>query len=494
MFQILKRIDIPSQPGHPSLEELYVGKPKWSSILALESEQIIGMETIRCPRCQKLLRADARKCGRCGLTIPKGMAPRRRIIGEVHDLGQPTSPQASPHGAGHYLGLHPEDQPFQSSFFQRIQRPLQPEPLEIDDSTQLDMQADELPAEAEMSAQLDWQDVEEEEPPTYPARPPHEHVPADESPVPPIYPARSPRGLIYEYEEDAHTPAFSALADFPTLPIRRSPRTPLPETPIPPVSRQSAHNPHIVRLMIRASLICFLIATSLLALLLLLNKNQGQAQAPQPRLIALPGEVRVGDVLQLTGSGFDIHHVVALTRDTGLKLLDAQGKELLPATDARGSFQIHIPITSAWSTGVHTLQASEGRIRTTTSLTIQAPVGGEPRLQLGISRIDLGAGNPGTLSQKTMTLTNAGGGRVTWSARSTVAWLSLSPTHGNFAGNAVVELAVNRANLAPQAYLGQIIFTQSQGATQTFPPTLCFLPPRWPSPVRPRRVLPARPW
>jgi hypothetical protein len=95
-------------------------------------------------------------------------------------------------------------------------------------------------------------------------------------------------------------------------------------------------------------------------------------------------------------------------------------------------------------------------------------VEGQPRLQLGISRIDLGAGNPGTLSQKTMTLTNAGGGRVIWSARSTVAWLSLSPTHGSFAGNTVIELAVNRANLAPQAYLGQIIFTQSQGATQTF--------------------------
>ncbi len=403
------------------------------------------METIRCPRCHKLLRVDARSCSRCGLSIPASTAPRKRNLNEV-DLSHPTSPLASPHRAGHYSGLHPEDQPFQSSFFLRVQRPPDFEPDVSDVSTVLDLSPDipEAESEGESSDASAALDLLPDDPPTYPARP--------------------PRGPA---EEDEDAAAYSPLADLPTLTPRHTlaPDTPLPETLLPQEPRRAVNGPRLVRLLITGSLICFLLGTGLLAFLLL-GKNQSQAQVGPPRLLAQPGEVRVGDLFQLTGSGFEANHVVALTRDANVKILDAHGQQMMPTTDGQGAFQLHVPVTSAWKIGIHTLQASAGNVRLTASLTIQAAQPGSPLLQLGTSRLDLGSGSPDTAAVKTITLTNAGGGRVNWSAQSDTSWLSLSPTSGSFAGSTLVTLSASRSGLAPGAYLGQITFTQQEGQAQ----------------------------
>src|SRR5579875_1151603 len=65
------------------------------------------MNTKRCVYCQKLARADAEVCSRCGHSFE-----RTRI---VRDATRRSIPPASPHHAGHYSGLHPEDQPYQST-------------------------------------------------------------------------------------------------------------------------------------------------------------------------------------------------------------------------------------------------------------------------------------------------------------------------------------------------------------------------------------------
>ena len=78
------------------------------------------MDTKRCLRCHKLLRADAQRCSHCGYVFFQ--APVRR--GSKATNGSrysatasfPSNLPASPHRAGHYSGLHPEDQPYQSSF------------------------------------------------------------------------------------------------------------------------------------------------------------------------------------------------------------------------------------------------------------------------------------------------------------------------------------------------------------------------------------------
>jgi Viral BACON domain len=78
------------------------------------------MDTKRCLRCHKLLRADAQKCSLCGYVFLQ--EPIRRSSKATNGsrysatASIPSNPPASPHRAGHYSGLHPEDQPYQSSF------------------------------------------------------------------------------------------------------------------------------------------------------------------------------------------------------------------------------------------------------------------------------------------------------------------------------------------------------------------------------------------
>src|SRR5437763_14304349 len=94
------------------------------------------MQTKRCANCHKLSRAEAVTCSRCGqsfagnttrvstrsaLTAPSG---KRSAVVERSALRtrRRTIPPASPHRAGHYSGLHPEDQPYQSAML-AVQRP-----------------------------------------------------------------------------------------------------------------------------------------------------------------------------------------------------------------------------------------------------------------------------------------------------------------------------------------------------------------------------------
>src|SRR5918912_2362141 len=66
------------------------------------------MDTKRCAYCHKLVRADATICSGCGHPF---VSKKSRPPG----ITQPSLPPASPHRAGHYSGLHPEDQPYQTN-------------------------------------------------------------------------------------------------------------------------------------------------------------------------------------------------------------------------------------------------------------------------------------------------------------------------------------------------------------------------------------------
>src|SRR6266513_1641601 len=78
------------------------------------------MDTKRCQRCHKLLRADAQSCSRCGNVFSQTPVRQNGSItnGSRRSVtaSLPSNPPASPHRAGHYSGFHPEDQPYQSSF------------------------------------------------------------------------------------------------------------------------------------------------------------------------------------------------------------------------------------------------------------------------------------------------------------------------------------------------------------------------------------------
>src|SRR3989441_3832053 len=99
------------------------------------------MDTKRCSYCHKLARAEAETCSRCGHpyvkitngvtkvnTVPmkssnpasRGNRRNETVHLSMSDgntgIQRRSIPPASPHRAGHYSGLHPEDQPYQSSF------------------------------------------------------------------------------------------------------------------------------------------------------------------------------------------------------------------------------------------------------------------------------------------------------------------------------------------------------------------------------------------
>src|SRR5438552_1023636 len=100
------------------------------------------MDTKRCTYCHKLARAEAETCSRCGHPYVKNTISRVLTKSNHASAGSRTNgtmrlpesdgntrirrrsiPPASPHRAGHYSGLHPEDQPYQSTIM-AVQRPL----------------------------------------------------------------------------------------------------------------------------------------------------------------------------------------------------------------------------------------------------------------------------------------------------------------------------------------------------------------------------------
>ena len=70
---------------------------------------------------------------------------------------------------------------------------------------------------------------------------------------------------------------------------------------------------------------------------------------------------------------------------------------------------------------------------------------------------------------QTLTISNTGGGTLSWSASDNTAWLALSPASGT--GNASVTLTVSTGTLAAGSYSGQITVTATGATTVTIPVT-----------------------
>ncbi len=73
------------------------------------------MNTRRCPRCQTQRPEDEQVCSRCGYAFSGSTwEPEWEPDEENLTTSSVSLPSASPHIAGHYSGLHPEDQPYLS--------------------------------------------------------------------------------------------------------------------------------------------------------------------------------------------------------------------------------------------------------------------------------------------------------------------------------------------------------------------------------------------
>jgi len=179
----------------------------------------------------------------------------------------PSNPPASPHRAGHYSGLHPEDQPFQSSFM-----PVQRAPA--------------------VTRSLVDQEVVLPTVITAPAPPPKapdtEGLPKRRVAVPTPLPLPMPQRSV-------NSPLGSSPAapqrQFVSPPVTFAPPTNLWFTePVPavlPLPRKQQKQSRVVPVLLSASFLLFLLATSALAFLLL-DKRPVATTTTQPSMVVTP--------------------------------------------------------------------------------------------------------------------------------------------------------------------------------------------------------------
>ncbi len=423
------------------------------------------METKRCQRCHKLLRVDAQTCSRCGGYdfLPASQTPTRYpdalSSGEMSSapsragrtsspVGLPLAPlsptQLSPHRAGHYSGLHPEDEPYQSSFLP-VQRPPLPEQPALEVEEVEDLAYSTVPDMPDAPA---------------PVAEPKRRV-ASLTPLPQPRQQRSAQTLRAPVPEQSETER-DLEAVRTQAPVIVSDPQPLALAPRPPRSKQRSM---AVRLLLIISCFLFVVATGILTFLLLVSRPVPELQ---PVLTAESvGQPRANSTLLLSGSRFEASAKVMITRDKNIPVLDDQGHPLQTRTYSTGNFFVSITIGEDWAVGSHVIYATdEQNHKASTVISVQETPTTPPLLQLALTHIDLGEDGAGATSHKSITLMNSGGGQVDWQSSSdSPSWLKLTPTYGSFAGGGQeVVITVDRGTLAPQSYTGHIRFTQ-QGSS-----------------------------
>jgi hypothetical protein len=439
------------------------------------------METKRCQRCHKLLRIDAQVCSRCGgrdfmrvSAVTKSrptinLAPAREAASLASHASLPSNPPASPHRVGHYSGLHPEDQPYQSSFLPvaqaspvapahvapaapvapvRVASPTTPAPLPNEDE-------DEIVEEPVMTIEDVYATLPDEPTPVQPSR---RRVAA-------YAPAPQPgtqRGLIVPSDFQAHEQDEAEV--YRPLPSAPTAKEPLPLS-LMPTQRPPRQRSRAIPVLLALSCFLFLVATSILAFLLMSNSSVA-VFAPQIQ-VEPAGPLGPHDLLIISGSRFPADAQIRFTRDANIPILDASGAQLEVTAYNSGNFSVTISIPADWPAGQHIIYATDQQNHAASALiTVVLPQAKPPHLQLASSRLDLGASDTGTISRKTFTLSNNGGDQATWQATSSASWLTISPTHGTFTISQAVEVTVNRTALVPQSYTGHIVFIM-QGTHQS---------------------------
>ncbi len=313
-------------------------------------------------------------------------------------------PPASPHRAGHYSGLHPEDQPYQSTVM-AVQRPPERQ-SNLRGAVQPEREKVVLP-------RVD--SIVEPEP--------------DQQAIVPLLP-----------------PRFS----FP-------PRPPLPKKPWP--------RGRFVPVMLTLSCLIFLVASSLLAYIFISKKPLPDKQVLSVMPDQL--RVNDAFTLSGKGFGTNDAISFTHDQDNA-PLLDGNGKPLQTHADDLGTFSVQAVVPTNWVVGQHSIYAidigKEQSISVLATFWVQQSTMAPPRLQLSSSSIDLGTNVPGVVAKKIITLINVGGGHLTWQASSDQPWLTVSPNSGTFNGRSIVQVMTDSGTLKPQSYAGHITFRQ-QGSS-----------------------------
>lgn len=208
----------------------------------------------------------------------------------------------------------------------------------------------------------------------------------------------------------------------------------------------------------------------------------GKASHGKPLLQISPTRAVAGETITLSGSNFSPGGRVGLAYNMSNALYDTHHRHIIVA-DRQGSFTDTVQVPPRWPTGSYVISAEDAlvhQIARFTLLVTNSPnvlIGPAHFLLLrngitlspGDNTLDLGLGDQATNSTSAITLTNDGGGQISWQASSTApSWLLVSPPSGMLSSgqDQDVTIAVDRANLLPGPYQAEVYFTPNGGNPQ----------------------------
>jgi hypothetical protein len=188
-----------------------------------------------------------------------------------------------------------------------------------------------------------------------------------------------------------------------------------------------------------------------------------------PSLTITPNVAKRGQTVQLRVTGFPSLADLLVARDVeqSVQLGNSLLTSKLGPTD-----QIVLPvlITNAWTLGKHFIEIGDTRTNTFVSAALKVIGSGPslpPHLQLDKTSLDLGSSYQGATTHQDLVLSNAGGGVISWIARTNQPWLKLSSPRGIFSDRQTIKVGVERMSLKAGDYQGTIAILSSAGDPMT---------------------------
>lgn len=181
-----------------------------------------------------------------------------------------------------------------------------------------------------------------------------------------------------------------------------------------------------------------------------------------------PSTIALGGIITLHGTNFSSSTRVGLTLDSNITLIDTNGASIIRA-DANGSFSDTALVDPSWGAGPHVIHAEDAMKHKSASFTVTVTGKGTSlrpaHLLFSMNAIDLGSGDQATNNTQKITLSNVGGGQITWQATATQSWLQISPKSGTFSYGQSMQVIVasDRSNLQVGSYSASLIFTSNTG-------------------------------
>lgn len=390
-------------------------------------------------------------CSLCGHNFAQVSHVRRKARSNpdptvaTSDLSHPP---ASPHGVGHYSGLHPEDQPYQSSFMVAV-RPNVTRRL----TREWEQEAIILPEEEDNA----------------PATPPGLPVPTQQSQV------KKTLKLVASSSQSPVPQAQRGTArrQSPVRPEEH--RQALPLLPHPPSPHRKAKSQgHAIPILLIAACILFVLATSLLAFLLLNGKpTTRQIMLASPHLQLSTNDIDLGT----QGPGGISHQTIALTNtgeqtivwqaiiDQSWLTMTPTGGKLTGNTTTSLMINVNRGILAPGAYTGHIAFISQGNHQSEATFTVTMKVKSSPvNLVLSLASLSYyGSATQNPAGQR-ITIANKGTGPLDWSAAvnsgNSTPWLSISPSQGRLAANAsqIVTVNIYSQGLIPGTYQGTINF------------------------------------